>query len=940
MCSGCWRGGSRRDHSTTSFAPAIQRVLSCRWRCYCPGATEVCIASGWLWSSLNAPSNQRDLRRSGHRYFLRERPRAATSSSKLRCSKLPRHYSLARCSIEQDRKAKQEVPQGDFEPIWIPQNSTAMANPLRSITFLLIAFSGNVVAQRLVPSDLMIPAGGMGVLALEEYGGKLIVGGWLQMGNGQPAPKILAWDGDQVELMPGAFDEQIGSRVQALIKHQGYLYAAGQSVSIGHVARWDGSTWSSLGQGLPERANSLATYNGDLIAGCQNGMVMRWNGTTWQQVGETLNGAVLTVEVHQSSIYVGGEFTGISGNPQPFNRIARWTGSEWSAVANGFNGRVITLKSDALGLLIGGAFSFDADSSVQYPGCARVQANSLATIPGVSDGASVSGFFRLPDGQLVIGNATVDGFKFSMGNVRAMQEYNGTVYVGGIGNAQDAYRPTGVLAKLLPGTTTSAIDINRISAAVSPHPSSFHTWWGGSGLGFEVPKGEGTHTIYASSPWIKGYADGTLYQCAPRWRANANPHNVHEWAGPHADVMDDVYYLRYHRVWKLDRALVQEHIANWIAPGYSIPEPIASWPGNGNTANGEPTRLAPFADLDGNGTYEPELGEYPLIKGTQATYMILHTRDDESSFPAEPPPIIDVHVMHYAFEDVSAALDFTVFVNYRFVNRSGLTYDSVRVGQFNDLDIGCANDDLAGCDSTRGLWFTYNWTDFDPTCFVPGYGTLPPAQGARFLNAPLRSHGVHLREVPYFISTQDLFDGLYQGQPFMNLGYPTHYQYPGEPWLDIGSPAVPDRAQVGATGPYTLAPNDTLCIDLAFIYARASSGSAYASVEALKLRSDSVQSFYDTQGLACQNYPVMTTVLESQARQLGIFPNPTRDRFIIVADLPLGEILLTDGQGRLVMRMQVPIHSAELDVSDLAPGIYHIVARNEGRMTHARLVKQ
>jgi hypothetical protein len=95
------------------------------------------------------------------------------------------------------------------------------------------------------------------------------------------------------------------------------------------------------------------------------------------------------------------------------------------------------------------------------------------------------------------------------------------------------------------------------------------------------------------------------------------------------------------------------------------------------------------------------------------------------------------------------------------------------------------------------------------------------------------------------VTLDDVMYGLEQfGEPFQQLGYPTHFQFPGAPSSEqvptFGIHPGPQMA-VGASGPFTMGPGDTLCMDLAFIYARAGSGGAYASVEALKLRADSVQ---------------------------------------------------------------------------------------------------
>ena len=796
---------------------------------------------------------------------------------------------------------------------------------MRATTVILLALVGASwsYGQRLVPSGINVQTSGSGLYALDEFDGKLIIGGQFYSIDGSPIRSIVSWDGSTVQAMPGAFDTSGPDHVRAMRHFQGELIVAGQSAGFGHIARWDGNAWMSMEGGLLSRVNALAVFDDGLIAGCQNGAVARWDGSTWSPMGEPMNGAVLALEEYNGQLYAGGAFTSsVSG--QVFNRIARWSSMGWAPVGGGLNGQVNCLKGDALGLLIGGGFSYDADSTVQIPRCAVLQAGAFSPIPGVTEAGNVTGFFRHPGGRLLVGGARIDGFEFDLGWVRAMRLYNGNLYVAGIGHVFGAWRRTGALVKLVPGTQDAEIDVNGIAATVLPNPTSFHRPASGRS-GFEAPKGEGTHTIYATSPWIRAHSDGQIHQALP-WYYMGDAADELRDSGPLAAVMDDAYYERYHRVWKLDRALVQHHIANWSAPGYVIPEAIANWPGNGDASNGEPSRLAPFQDLDSDGFYEPQLGEYPVIKGTHAVYSILHLISLGDLAPTgAPAPPFDLHVMHYAFESDDSAVAHTVFVNYRFVNRSASVFDSIRFAQFSDFDIGCSNDDFAGCDSTRNLAFAYNWDEFDDTCFgALGYGAQPPAQGVRFLNLTMDSHRDFHRESSQPITTEDLLYGLEMGQPYMNLGYPTHFQYPGGAWTDTQMFPV-DRRTISATGPYTLGPNDTLCIDLAFIYARASSGGAYASVGALKLRSDSVQAFYDAQGIACSQYPVMTGVREQvRSAALRLFPNPATQSVTLQTDGPLGEVLVFDMQGRVVHRDRTAQTRLAIDIAPWAPGAYAV----------------
>src|SRR5690606_7329018 len=246
--------------------------------------------------------------------------------------------------------------------------------------------------------------------------------------------------------------------------------------------------------------------------------------------------------------------------------------------------------------------------------------------------------------------------------------------------------------------------------------------------------------------------------------------------------------------------------------------------------------------------------------------------------------LVDLQYMSYGYAGDDTALEQTIFVNIQAINRSDTPYDNVRFGIFSDMDIGCASDGFAGCDSTRSLFFAYNWSDFDPTCIFPGYGDQPPAQGIKFLNQYMSSHRLWHREGPPY-PQEDYIDGTYLGEPFTVLGYPTHFELPGGAWQENQpTPNMPDRAAVGAAGPFNFAPGDTLCFDLAFIFARASSGGAYASVEALKLRADSIQDFYDANSIACEGFPLMTRINEIEVlNTVRLYPNPANANITLEA---------------------------------------------------------
>ena len=99
------------------------------------------------------------------------------------------------------------------------------------------------------------------------------------------------------------------------------------------------------------------------------------------------------------------------------------------------------------------------------------------------------------------------------------------------------------------------------------------------------------------------------------------------------------------------------------------------------------------SDFDADGNYDPTLGDHPCFPGDQALYFIfndrkLHTKSGGSMIGVE------IHGLAYAFSSGDPALDQTVFLHYRIINRSTLTLSGTQIGMFTDFELGNGADDL------------------------------------------------------------------------------------------------------------------------------------------------------------------------------------------------------------------------------------------------------
>jgi hypothetical protein len=286
----------------------------------------------------------------------------------------------------------------------------------------------------------------------------------------------------------------------------------------------------------------------------------------------------------------------------------------------------------------------------------------------------------------------------------------------------------GLLSALKAQVYFDFIAVNNVS--ITPVTSNGYLGFYGSGSGgFYVPKNNGTSAAFATALWMGGLdAGGQLHLAAQTYAQNGNDFTY----GPYPSSSAS---FSWNKVWKIRKTMIDSFKLNLYS---TIPSQIATWPANGNTSLGQAAQLAPFKDLNNNGIYEPNLGEYPCIKGDEALYAIYN--DDITHNESKGLPLgVEVHQMIYGFNQPNdSALWNTVFFNYRIINRSNNTYNPFYVSLWSDVDVGNYADDYVGTDVNRNAIFGYNGDNYDEsTSGLPGYGNRIPVSGFCFLDFPL-----------------------------------------------------------------------------------------------------------------------------------------------------------------------------------------------------------
>lgn len=344
------------------------------------------------------------------------------------------------------------------------------------------------------------------------------------------------------------------------------------------------------------------------------------------------------------------------------------------------------------------------------------------------------------------------------------------------------------LASMAQQPPLSRCNINNVNATIigdgscfakhaDVNPDNCPTW--------EVPAGSGKSTVFQHTLWFGGLdTNDSLHLAAFRFGQVGTDY----WTGPLRTTdasMSLMDMLKYYRVWNLTRDEIDAFIAHHGEPGYVVPDDILTWPAHGDgdfAAN-----LAPFVDVDSDGHYNPETGDYPDIKGDQCLFFIFNDSYADHTESGGGQLGLEVHAMVYAYEDPKdEAINNTVFVNYMFFNRSTNDYHDVYLGLWSDFDIGYVFDDYIGCDVQRGSYYAYNGTPIDGNGEPEAYGDNPPIQVLTVLAGP-------------YMDADGRDNPKYEGDcnVLFNSAYPSDkYAYNG---FNFGN-GIADDERLGLTG--------------------------------------------------------------------------------------------------------------------------------------------
>jgi len=532
------------------------------------------------------------------------------------------------------------------------------------------------------------------------------------------------------------------------------------------------------------------------------------------------------------------------------------------------------------------------------------------------------------------------------------------------------------------------LDANNISARFNANGNNFwnipqpDSVFNVNTAQYKFPANAATSTIFSSSLWMGGVVQDSIYTAvslAGVPTSSSNSTSSREfWTGPIPanGQPSNAYASKWNKIWKVTKSEVQAHIADYQANGQidgPVPVSILHWPAKGNPQaegnNGASLTInqdaAPFVDVDSNGIYEPNKGDYPAMKGDQMLWWVYNSLYGQKSATGGGQMSVEIRASAYAYRgNNDSLLNQTTFVQYEVVNKGSKTYQDFYLGSYTDFDLGCFDNDYVGSHPSTNSYYAYNGTPID-TCNYDGlnlgYGKNPPMQMVTILDAPqqdslMTSFIYYLQKatLPDYKDYQRSYRGLkgllrdstnftYGGSSFGG-SQPTKYLFPSDPcdtssnaWSELSEANAPaERNGLAGTGPVQqFSPGQTVEVEWAYLTARPDTSQCAFGFPASKVQH--IRQFYKNSNDVVSS----TQEPSSSSKQVQIFPNPSDEQIhITFSQHNNGPTILTlvDSKGQVQLEKQLKGGKTSLDISFLESGVYFIRLEQNNKTWNRKVI--
>ncbi len=304
--------------------------------------------------------------------------------------------------------------------------------------------------------------------------------------------RIAKWDGTNWSGLRVGSTQYYGIEgiaVYALKASNTDLYVAGNftkladySTVVNRIAKWDGTNWSALvgnggiigvsGSIMALAIDDTNLYVGGSFLALGDGTtsaknIAKWDGTNWSALGDgigTGDNVVYALVINGTNLYVGGKFSTLGDGATSAKNIAKWDGTNWSALSDGVGAEtadyVNALVVSGGVLYVGGRFNLLGDGSTvaknivkwvndnswqQFNETGNLGTNNLVySIAVIADDIYIAGSFSQIGDDMAVNRIarwnTVSKAWYRLGDVtnngvnstvKVLKEVNGNLYVGG-----------------------------------------------------------------------------------------------------------------------------------------------------------------------------------------------------------------------------------------------------------------------------------------------------------------------------------------------------------------------------------------------------------------------------------------------------------------------------------------------------------------------------
>ena len=512
-------------------------------------------------------------------------------------------------------------------------------------------------------------------------------------------------------------------------------------------------------------------------------------------------------------------------------------------------------------------------------------------------------------------------------------------------------------------------------------------FWDGQNGQFEVPFDEevpGISPIRAAGFWMGGIdpagnLKGAIQTYNENGRSDYQPGLLSDFStSPPGQPLD------FNEIWRVTRADIEAHIEDFQDNGViDMPRPaIYGWPGRDNPyftdyydldLPSAPNGLAPYWDFNGDGRYNPDDGDYPVLEvrgcvwsqiPDEMLWFAFHDVRPHTQSGMDPMQMeIQCTVFAYECSELET-LNNSLFVRAKFISRAIESIDSTYIGFFQDVELGCPDDDHIASSPDLQSVMVYNYENEDENCNgFTGYGVDPPVVTTTFISGPLDDSGENLGMssfMPVYPENTPLLPSGMQmpttpAEYFHNLscswrdGSPLTFGDDGyqgtEPVCHIysGDPASPDewseynsgrpagkRRFLSASGPFRIDPGAVNELLMGFTFYREPGNSHLQNIQTAR---DSIALLFNMFGncvdppqpwLSCSQMATGLFEHSSINLQVLVAPNPVYDRLEVSwVGTEVQQVELYNNLGILLRQDRIEnVSQWSRSVGDLPPGVY------------------